>query len=198
MVSSGDGLDEVASDELQQKQSPESKTNMLLQSSDGGVHASEKHEEVAPSINSKQSLQEPDGIHISQLDREGIIASAISDKTPSTGSNVLQSGQEGRTPSTPREKLSEDGYHWRKYGQKLVKGNEFIRSYYKCTHSSCQVKKQFERSHDGQITNIVYFGEHDHPKHQGSLPVAVGFVVSVKERAHDPLLTALGGKLKNP
>ncbi|KAH7287439.1 hypothetical protein KP509_32G056300 [Ceratopteris richardii] len=65
-----------------------------------------------------------------------------------------------------RERPSEDGYNWRKYGQKQVKGSEFPRSYYKCTHPNCSVKKKVERSHDGQVTEIVYKGEHDHPKPQ--------------------------------
>lgn len=61
-------------------------------------------------------------------------------------------------------KPSADGYNWRKYGQKQVKGSEFPRSYYKCTHPNCPVKKKVERSHDGQVTEIVYKGEHSHPK----------------------------------
>lgn len=59
---------------------------------------------------------------------------------------------------------SEDGYNWRKYGQKQVKGSEFPRSYYKCTHPNCQVKKKVERSHEGEITEIIYKGAHSHPK----------------------------------
>jgi len=61
---------------------------------------------------------------------------------------------------------SEDGYNWRKYGQKHVKGSEFPRSYFKCTNTNCPVKKKVERSHDGQITEIVYKGSHNHPKPQ--------------------------------
>ncbi|XP_073131092.1 probable WRKY transcription factor 25 [Henckelia pumila] len=66
----------------------------------------------------------------------------------------------------PKEvtRSSEDGYYWRKYGQKHVKGSEYPRSYYKCTHTSCPVKKKVERSHDGHITEIVYKGSHNHPK----------------------------------
>ncbi|XP_076955117.1 putative WRKY transcription factor 25 [Bidens hawaiensis] len=57
---------------------------------------------------------------------------------------------------------SEDGYNWRKYGQKQVKGSEYPRSYYKCTHPNCQVRKKVERSHDGHITEIIYKGTHNH------------------------------------
>ncbi|XP_008442623.2 WRKY transcription factor 44 isoform X1 [Cucumis melo] len=61
---------------------------------------------------------------------------------------------------------SYDGYNWRKYGQKQVKGSEYPRSYYKCTHPSCPVKKKVERSLDGKVAEIVYKGEHSHPKPQ--------------------------------
>ncbi|KAI4389684.1 hypothetical protein MLD38_001885 [Melastoma candidum] len=57
-----------------------------------------------------------------------------------------------------------DGYNWRKYGQKQVKGSKYPRSYYKCTHANCQVKKQVERSYEGHITEIIYKGVHKHSK----------------------------------
>ncbi|CAL0310975.1 unnamed protein product [Lupinus luteus] len=59
---------------------------------------------------------------------------------------------------------AEDGYNWRKYGQKQVKGSEYPRSYYKCTHPNCLVRKKVERSHEGHITEIIYKGAHNHPK----------------------------------
>ncbi|KAG2580102.1 hypothetical protein PVAP13_6NG316950 [Panicum virgatum] len=61
-------------------------------------------------------------------------------------------------------RLSFDGYNWRKYGQKKVKGSEFPRSYHKCTHPSCPVKRKVETTIDGQVAEIVYSGEHNHPK----------------------------------
>ncbi|GMI68476.1 WRKY DNA-binding protein 4 [Hibiscus trionum] len=64
------------------------------------------------------------------------------------------------------DKPAEDGYNWRKYGQKPIKGCEYPRSYYKCTHSNCPVKKKVERSADGQITEIIYKGAHNHEKPQ--------------------------------
>ncbi|PKA50579.1 putative WRKY transcription factor 33 [Apostasia shenzhenica] len=60
----------------------------------------------------------------------------------------------------------DDGYNWRKYGQKQVKGSENPRSYYKCTYPSCPTKKKVERSLDGQITEIIYKGTHNHQKPQ--------------------------------
>ncbi|CAN4097846.1 unnamed protein product [Withania somnifera] len=70
--------------------------------------------------------------------------------------------------SIREQKRSDDGYNWRKYGQKQVKGSENPRSYYKCTYPNCPTKKKVERSLDGQITEIVYKGNHDHPKPQAT------------------------------
>lgn len=60
------------------------------------------------------------------------------------------------------DKPAEDGYNWRKYGQKQVKGSDYPRSYYRCTHQRCLVKKKVERSTDGLVTEIIYKGQHNH------------------------------------
>lgn len=59
-----------------------------------------------------------------------------------------------------------DGYKWRKYGEKQVKGSENPRSYYKCTNPNCSMRKKVERNLEGEITEIVYTGSHNHPKPQ--------------------------------
>ncbi|VFQ68551.1 unnamed protein product [Cuscuta campestris] len=64
--------------------------------------------------------------------------------------------------STVIENPASDGYNWRKYGQKLVKGSECPRSYYRCSHLDCAVKKKVERSTDGRIIDVSYNGEHNH------------------------------------
>jgi WRKY transcription factor 2 len=70
----------------------------------------------------------------------------------------------GDHPAIATSTPAEDGYSWRKYGQKQVKHSEYPRSYFKCTHPNCQVKKKVERSHEGHITEIIYKGTHNHPK----------------------------------
>jgi hypothetical protein len=45
-----------------------------------------------------------------------------------------------------RESMAnDDGYNWRKYGEKQVKGSPYPRSYYKCSHPGCPAKKMIER-----------------------------------------------------
>ncbi|CAI9096521.1 OLC1v1032686C2 [Oldenlandia corymbosa var. corymbosa] len=76
-------------------------------------------------------------------------------------SDVPYLDQRSQLPITV-DKPADDGYNWRKYGQKQVKGSEYPRSYYKCTHPGCPVKKKVERSYDGQVTEIIYKGQHNH------------------------------------
>ncbi|KAK9125405.1 hypothetical protein Scep_014251 [Stephania cephalantha] len=78
----------------------------------------------------------------------------------------VEENQKPTFSTTISDRPSYDGYNWRKYGQKQVKGSEYPRSYYKCTHPNCPVKKKVERSLDGQIAEIVYKGEHNHSKPQ--------------------------------
>ncbi|KAF3445598.1 hypothetical protein FNV43_RR10774 [Rhamnella rubrinervis] len=51
----------------------------------------------------------------------------------------------------------DDGYKWRKYGQKVVKNSLHPRSYYRCTHNNCRVKKRVERlSEDCRMVITTY------------------------------------------
>ncbi|KAK7299964.1 hypothetical protein RJT34_10795 [Clitoria ternatea] len=118
----------------------------------------------------------PVDVDLDDINRKGNTATELQASHAEVGSSGV---------SVATEKTSDDGYNWRKYGQKLVKGSEFPRSYYKCTHPNCEVKKLFERSHDGQITEIVYKGTHDHPKPQPSCRYSTGTAMSIHGERSD-------------
>lgn len=59
-------------------------------------------------------------------------------------------------------KCLDDGYNWRKYGQKMVKGFVFTRRYYVCTHQGCLAKKKIVHSIDGIVTEINDKEKHNH------------------------------------
>ncbi|CAN7015319.1 unnamed protein product [Brassica rapa subsp. trilocularis] len=74
--------------------------------------------------------------------------------------------------------ISCDGYRWRKYGQKMVKGNPNPRNYYRCTSAGCPVRKHIETAveNTGAVV-ITYKGEHNHdtpvPKKRHETPSSV-------------------------
>ncbi|KAK1416640.1 hypothetical protein QVD17_25755 [Tagetes erecta] len=104
-----------------------------------------------------------------------------------TVAQSVHSPDQGVTFSKVPEKPTDDGYNWRKYGQKLVKGNTFVRSYYKCTFSNCPARKQVERTNDGNITEINYLWKHEHPKPPHTLVKGSAFVLPVQSRpSHEP------------
>ncbi|XP_015577401.1 probable WRKY transcription factor 45 isoform X1 [Ricinus communis] len=59
--------------------------------------------------------------------------------------------------------LPEDGYEWRKYGQKFIKNIGKFRSYFKCQKQNCNAKKRVEwRSSNPDNIRVVYDGVHTH------------------------------------
>ncbi|XP_009421082.2 probable WRKY transcription factor 4 [Musa acuminata AAA Group] len=92
------------------------------------------------------------------------ISTLKSNSTAYESAGVPHSDQISQPMAITVDKPADDGYNWRKYGQKMVKGSEYPRSYYKCSHSNCPVKKKVEHSLDGQITEIIYKGQHNHKR----------------------------------
>ncbi|KAF8047038.1 hypothetical protein N665_3247s0004 [Sinapis alba] len=63
-----------------------------------------------------------------------------------------------------KENDLDDGYKWRKYGKKPIRGSPFPRHYHKCSHPSCIVKKKIERdTSNPEYVLTTYEGRHNHP-----------------------------------
>uniref|UniRef100_J3MA53 WRKY domain-containing protein n=1 Tax=Oryza brachyantha TaxID=4533 RepID=J3MA53_ORYBR len=101
-----------------------------------------------------------------EIDEEG---STVQSCKMNKAKNIKKGEKKAREPRVAFMTKSEvdhleDGYRWRKYGQKAVKNSSYPRSYYRCTAPRCGVKKRVERSQlDASMVITTYEGQHTHP-----------------------------------
>eukprot|EP00210_Caulerpa_lentillifera_P003460 g3302.t1 len=80
--------------------------------------------------------------------------------------------RDGSERITVHMRSLEDGYKWRKYGQKSVKGNTHPRSYYKCTYPCCPCRKRVEKCpKEAGVLLSTYEGLHCHPPVTNKYPL---------------------------
>ncbi|XP_039114991.1 probable WRKY transcription factor 67 [Dioscorea cayenensis subsp. rotundata] len=92
----------------------------------------------------------------------------LSDDQGSETSNEINSGSRKRRKVIPWTKVTyaphDDGYQWRKYGQKNIQKSKSSRSYYRCTYrdEGCRATKYVEEKdcNDPQLFSVTYFEKH--------------------------------------
>nr|CAB3461176.1 unnamed protein product [Digitaria exilis] len=86
--------------------------------------------------------------------------------SPATSSNSKRMRVRGGEGATRVEKRSsmEDGFIWRKYGQKEILGSKYPRLYFRCTYKDehgCMARRQVQQSEDNPSVFLInYFGDH--------------------------------------
>ncbi|CAN7134257.1 unnamed protein product [Brassica rapa subsp. narinosa] len=136
-----------------------------LQGSYGMTHQQALAQVTAQAVQANANMQPPSSQVQSQNPTSAPDSSHLAQRE--TSDTTIMEHNRSQQPLNV-DKPAVDGYNWRKYGQKQVKGSEFPRSYYKCTNPGCPVKKKVERSLDGQVTEIIYKGQPNHEPPQNT------------------------------
>ncbi|KAF2315506.1 hypothetical protein GH714_039961 [Hevea brasiliensis] len=134
------------------------------------------YEKALSTLNLSSSIREPNPTgsvamsHESPPSLSGSPRSEDSDRDfkdhdPKDGKGTPRWTQQVRvSPGMGLEGPLDDGFSWRKYGQKDILGAKYPRGYYRCTHrivQGCLATKQVQRSdEDPTIFEITYRGRH--------------------------------------
>ncbi|GKV23176.1 hypothetical protein SLEP1_g32939 [Rubroshorea leprosula] len=121
---------------------------------------------ITTSLSVPHDVKEPEKLESQQSPYQSTVAAKLRKRKNQNQQNRVVQHVRADGPSS-------DIWAWRKYGQKLIRGSPYPRSYYKCSSSKgCLARKQVERCYwDPRIFIITYTAEHSHdqPTHRSSL-----------------------------